>query len=210
MVIDQLEENLDNQTMYDLLVPCLRNAKKKRQVIIVTHNPNLAVVSDAEQIIHANLDKSGGNRMTYTSGALENPEINRYVLDVLEGTRPHSTIGRKNIKKIVNKQWIQAHESSPWRNPHSNLNNSVLVFTTLTGRGKIRCEHRLSLHSAPSYPSISRPAFAEHNPPSTFSRNHIPVFSITSTLFRSLSAPSKRATLLLSAICALFASEHRG
>jgi predicted ATPase len=74
--------------MFDLLVPCLREAKKKRQVIIVTHNPNLAVVADAEQIIHASLDKVNGNQMTYTSGALENPEINKKVLDVLEGTRP--------------------------------------------------------------------------------------------------------------------------
>lgn len=88
LIIDQPEENLDNQTMFDLLVPCLREAKKKRQVIIVTHNPNLAVVADAEQVIHAHLDKSDKNRMTYTSGAIENPEINKKVLDVLEGTRP--------------------------------------------------------------------------------------------------------------------------
>jgi ABC-type lipoprotein export system ATPase subunit len=88
LVIDQPEENLDNQTMFKLLVPCLRDAKKKRQVIIVTHNPNLAVVSDAEQVIHAGLDKANKNKMTYTSGALENTQINKKVLDVLEGTRP--------------------------------------------------------------------------------------------------------------------------
>ncbi len=57
LIIDQPEENLDNQTMFKLLVPCLKDAKKKRQVIIVTHNPNLAVVADAEQIIHSFLDK---------------------------------------------------------------------------------------------------------------------------------------------------------
>jgi ABC-type lipoprotein export system ATPase subunit len=88
LVIDQPEENLDNQTMYNLLVPCLRAAKKNRQVIIVTHNPNLAVVSDAEQVIHSSLDKANKSMMTYTSGALENPIINQKVLDVLEGTRP--------------------------------------------------------------------------------------------------------------------------
>ena len=88
LVIDQPEENLDNQTMFNLLVPCLRDAKEKRQVIIVTHNPNLAVVSDAEQVIHAELEKANKNRMTYTSGSLENPQINKKVLDVLEGTRP--------------------------------------------------------------------------------------------------------------------------
>ena len=88
LVIDQPEENLDNQTMFNLLVPCLRDAKKKRQVIIVTHNPNLAVVSDAEQVIHAELDKTNKNQVTYASGALENPQMNKRVLDVLEGTRP--------------------------------------------------------------------------------------------------------------------------
>jgi ABC-type lipoprotein export system ATPase subunit len=88
LVIDQPEENLDNQTVYDLLVPCLKEAKHKRQVIIVTHNPNLAVVADAEQIIHSFLDKSDKNRMVYTSGAIENPHIRQKVIDVLEGTQP--------------------------------------------------------------------------------------------------------------------------
>ena len=88
LVIDQPEENLDNQTVYDFLVPCIREAKKRRQILIVTHNPNLAVVSDAEQIVHAFEDKKGNKRITYTSGAIENPKINKKIVDVLEGTRP--------------------------------------------------------------------------------------------------------------------------
>jgi ABC-type lipoprotein export system ATPase subunit len=88
LVIDQPEGNLDNQTMFELLVPCLKEAKKNRQVIIVTHNPNLAVVADAEQVIHASLDKLNQNEMIYTSGALENPTIKAKVVDVLEGTKP--------------------------------------------------------------------------------------------------------------------------
>ncbi len=88
LVIDQPEENLDNQTVYDTLVPAIKEAKDRRQIIVVTHNPNLAVVCDAEQIIHASLDKDQNNRVTYTSGAIENPDINQKVIDVLEGTRP--------------------------------------------------------------------------------------------------------------------------
>ena len=57
LIIDQPEENLDNQTVYKLLVPSIKEAKNRRQIIIVTHNPNLAVVCDAEQIIHASIDK---------------------------------------------------------------------------------------------------------------------------------------------------------
>jgi len=50
LVIDQPEENLDNQTVFRTLVPCIKDAKKRRQIIMATHNPNLAVVCDAEQI----------------------------------------------------------------------------------------------------------------------------------------------------------------
>ena len=47
LIIDQPEENLDNQTVFDILVPSIKEAKNRRQIIIVTHNPNLAVVCDA-------------------------------------------------------------------------------------------------------------------------------------------------------------------
>ena len=88
LVIDQPEENLDNQTVYELLVPCIKEAKQRRQIFIVTHNPNLAVVCDAEQVICAELDKKDNFRMKYLSGAIENPKINKAIVDVLEGTRP--------------------------------------------------------------------------------------------------------------------------
>jgi ABC-type lipoprotein export system ATPase subunit len=88
IIVDQPEENLDNNTVYHLLIPVIREVKKRRQIIMVTHNPNIAVVCDAEQIIHASIDRTHGNRITYTSGSIENPVINKHVLDVLEGTRP--------------------------------------------------------------------------------------------------------------------------
>jgi ABC-type lipoprotein export system ATPase subunit len=88
LIIDQPEENLDNQTVYDTLVPCLREARKRRQVIVVTHNPNLAVVCDADQIIHAEIDKKHRNKVTYTTGSIENPKLNLSSITVLEGTRP--------------------------------------------------------------------------------------------------------------------------
>lgn len=87
LVIDQPEGNLDNHTVSKVLVDCIREARKRRQVLIVTHNPNLAVVCDADQVIHASIDKTKGNVVTYTTGSLENPEMSRFVTDVLEGTR---------------------------------------------------------------------------------------------------------------------------
>ena len=87
LIIDQPEGNLDNHTVAKVLVDCIKEARKKRQVFIVTHNPNLAVVCDADQVVHANMDKANGNAITYTSGLLENPVMSKYVTDVLEGTR---------------------------------------------------------------------------------------------------------------------------
>ena len=88
LVIDQPEENLDNQIVYDLLVPCFKEAKQRRQIFIVTHNPNLAVVCDAEQIIWADLDKKNNHVMYYKSGAIESQLLNRAAVNILEGTMP--------------------------------------------------------------------------------------------------------------------------
>ena len=88
LMIDQPEENLDNQTVYDLLVPCIKDARQRRQIIIVTHNPNLAVVCDADQVIHADLNKPDSYRMSYDSGSIESPAINKAIVDILEGTMP--------------------------------------------------------------------------------------------------------------------------
>ncbi len=86
LIIDQPEENLDNQSVFTLLAQFIKNAKQKRQVIIVTHNPNLAVVCDADQIVHVKIEKHNKNKIIINSGALENPEINNAVVDILEGT----------------------------------------------------------------------------------------------------------------------------
>jgi ABC-type lipoprotein export system ATPase subunit len=88
LLIDQPEENLDNQSVFKVLVPFIKEARKRRQVILVTHNPNIAVVTGAEQIVFSTMDKQDGCRLCYVTGALESPVMNQHVLDVLEGTRP--------------------------------------------------------------------------------------------------------------------------
>lgn len=100
LLIDQPEHNLDNQTVYDLLVPCIKEAKQKRQIIMVTHNPNLAVVCDAEQIICASLDKKNNYKLKYLAGSLEDPEINQCVVDILEGTKPAFTNREEKYQTI--------------------------------------------------------------------------------------------------------------
>ncbi len=88
LIIDQPEENLDPKSVYDELVPLFRAAKAKRQVVLVTHNANLVVNTDADQVIVAQAGAHAPGQLppiTYTSGGLEVAEIRRLVCDILEG-----------------------------------------------------------------------------------------------------------------------------
>lgn len=88
LIIDQPEENLDPQSIFQELVHRFRDAKKQRQIIIVTHNANLVVNTDADQVIVAQCGPHRPNQLpfiTYDSGSLENPRIRQHVIDILEG-----------------------------------------------------------------------------------------------------------------------------
>jgi hypothetical protein len=88
LIIDQPEENLDPKSVFDELVALFVAAKAKRQVIMVTHNANLVINTDADQIIVASAGPhpSGGlPPITYVSGGLESAEIREAVCDILEG-----------------------------------------------------------------------------------------------------------------------------
>ena len=88
LIIDQPEENLDPKSIFDELVGLFLIAKAKRQVIMVTHNANLVVNTDADQIIVAQAGPHPPGRlppMSYLSGGLENESIRRAVCDILEG-----------------------------------------------------------------------------------------------------------------------------
>ena len=88
LIIDQAEDNLDNDSIFKVLATCIREAKKNRQVILVTHNPNLAVGADAEQILYVKLEKHKNYTLTYESGAIEDDRTNGNIVRVLEGSRP--------------------------------------------------------------------------------------------------------------------------
>src|SRR3989344_2534310 len=81
-IVDQPEDNLDNQFIMNELVPLIRQIKKSRQVILSTHNANLVVNADAEQIIVARLDS---DKKDYPSGSIENKFINGSIKEILEG-----------------------------------------------------------------------------------------------------------------------------
>lgn len=88
LIIDQPEDNLDNHSVVKILIPFIRAAKTKRQIIMVTHNPNLAVVADAEQIIYVNLNKDDNYTFSTVMGSIENVDVNKKIVEVLEGAMP--------------------------------------------------------------------------------------------------------------------------
>ncbi|MCP9630187.1 AAA family ATPase [Rhodopseudomonas palustris] len=88
LVIDQPEENLDPKSVFDELVHLFIEAKAHRQVIMVTHNANLVINTDADQIIIADAGPHPHGSLppiSYRSGGLENAEIRKAVCDILEG-----------------------------------------------------------------------------------------------------------------------------
>ena len=82
IIFDQPEDDLDNQFIIKELVDLFKELKKYRQVIIITHNANLVINADAEQVIVA---KNDNEKLKYTSGSLENIEINKQICEILEG-----------------------------------------------------------------------------------------------------------------------------
>lgn len=88
LIIDQPEENLDPKSIFDELVDLFVAAKNKRQVIVVTHNANLVVNTDADQVIVAFAGTHTPGELPpiwYLSGGLESAEMRKHVCDILEG-----------------------------------------------------------------------------------------------------------------------------
>ena len=85
LIIDQPEDNLDGEFIYSTLVPVLRRAKERRQVIIVTHNANVAVLGDAEQIVVLKATNDRGEIVT--RGSIDHAKTRDAACAILEGAR---------------------------------------------------------------------------------------------------------------------------
>ncbi|MBL4702128.1 MAG: AAA family ATPase [Phycisphaeraceae bacterium] len=85
LIIDQPEDNLDGEFIYSTLVPVLRMAKERRQIIIVTHNPNVAVLGDAEQIIVMKAHNDRGEIVA--RGSIDNANTRDAACAILEGAK---------------------------------------------------------------------------------------------------------------------------
>jgi hypothetical protein len=88
LIIDQPEENLDPQSVYNDLLRFFRAASRRRQIIMVTHNANLVVNTDSDQVIIASGERvspAGLPTITYEAGGLETTLIRSRVCSLLEG-----------------------------------------------------------------------------------------------------------------------------
>lgn len=108
ILIDQPEDDLDNRSIFDQLIPFIKKKKATRQIIVVTHNANIVIGADAEEVIVANQDgvdspNNNSVRFSYRSGSIENdyPQLNdqgdveegvlarqgiqQHICDILEG-----------------------------------------------------------------------------------------------------------------------------
>ncbi len=84
LIIDQPEDNLDKRLIGNILVRVLASLKQRRQIIVCTHDPNILVGGDAEQVVVLEPVDDRESRID-TSGSIDNDEIVETVVDLLEG-----------------------------------------------------------------------------------------------------------------------------
>ncbi len=99
LILDQPEDDLDNHLIYDLIVTQLREIKQKRQVLVVTHNANIVVNGDAENVIA--LDIRSGQTRIVAQGGLQEPSIRDEICRVMEGGKEAFTQRYKRINAAI-------------------------------------------------------------------------------------------------------------
>jgi hypothetical protein len=83
LLIDQPEDDLDNRFIYDDVVKRLRAAKSRRQFMVATHNANIPVLGDAEQIVVLDASDRGGR--VVARGAIDRSDVRDAAELILEG-----------------------------------------------------------------------------------------------------------------------------
>jgi len=82
IIIDQPEDDLDNQTIYTDIIAELIKLKNKTQFIFATHNPNIPVLGDCEQVISCSFSN---DLIDVKSGSIDSKEMQRNIVDIMEG-----------------------------------------------------------------------------------------------------------------------------
>ncbi|RZK26872.1 MAG: histidinol-phosphatase [Flavobacterium sp.] len=97
IVIDQPEDDLDNQTIYTDVITELKKLKSETQFIFATHNPNIPVLGDCEQIICCSYDKGIVNTEV---GGIDDTAIQKKIVDIMEGGEEAF-----NHRKVIYELW---------------------------------------------------------------------------------------------------------
>ncbi len=83
LLIDQPEDNLDNSYVSDTVVPKLKETQERRQMIFVTHNPNIPVLGEAKNVVV--LKSDGRQAEVAEQGNLDRKEIRDFIVNLMEG-----------------------------------------------------------------------------------------------------------------------------
>jgi predicted ATPase len=82
IIIDQPEDDLDNQTIYQDVIKLIMNLKLETQFILATHNPNIPVLGDAEQVVSCNYSNE---TIELKEGSIDDPLIQKEIVSIMEG-----------------------------------------------------------------------------------------------------------------------------
>lgn len=126
ILIDQPEDDLDNRAIFTELVSYLKSKKEDRQIILVTHNPNIVVATDSELVIVANQNGTKNKnredkKFAYISGPIENrfdkretditlesQGIREHICEILEG-------GIEAFRKREKRYFIENKKIDTWK-----------------------------------------------------------------------------------------------
>lgn len=97
LIVDQPEDDLDNQTLYNEVITRLLEMKGSRQVIFATHSPNIPVLGDADQIVLCGHEE---DRIGVETGGIDRPVMQQKIIDVMEGGKEAF-----NLRKTIYSVW---------------------------------------------------------------------------------------------------------
>jgi ABC-type dipeptide/oligopeptide/nickel transport system ATPase component len=96
IIIDQPEDDLDNQTIYNDVIKVLKELKNTSQFIFATHNPNIPVLGDCEQVISCRYDS---NIIETNLGSIDDETIRKEIVNIMEGGK-EAFNNRKRIYEL--------------------------------------------------------------------------------------------------------------
>ena len=97
VLLDQPEDDLDSRAISTTVVDFLCSEKQNRQILVASHNANIVVCGDSENILVSSKKAGAPPSFYYANGAIEQPKINKEILEILEGGVDAFELRRKKI-----------------------------------------------------------------------------------------------------------------